>query len=156
PVLTTNTGLTVLQAGSVAITPSRLAAADPDNTPSQLRYTLTSGPAHGTVRKNGSPVTSFTQSEINAGQISYQHDGVGTAADGFTFTVTDGNLTTAPATVGINVQPIVPVITISSFDPTAGTVTFTGDGSTNPNDHLELYPVAIGGGLYVLGHNLTN
>lgn len=156
PVLTTNTGLTVTQGQSAAITSARLAAADPDNTPAQVRYTLTAVPAHGTVRRNGSPVTTFTQAEIDAGQITYQHGGIGTAADGFTFTVGDGTLSTSPATFAITVQPPLPVVTVSGYDPAAGVVTFTGDGSTNLDDHLELFPVAIGGGLYVLGHNLAD
>lgn len=155
PVVTTNTGLTVAQGAAVAITSARLAATDPDNTPTQVRFTVTAAPAHGLVRRSGVPVSTFTQADINAGLVSYQHSGSGMAPDGFTFTVNDGSLTTAPATVSITVLPPEPVVTISGYDPTAGTVTFTGDGSTNLNDRLELFAVDVGGGQYALGHNLT-
>ena len=157
PAVTTNAGLTVIQGLTVAIPPDRLAAIDADNGPAQLTYTVTTAPAHGVVRRNGSPVSTFTQADVDAGLVTYRHDGSAAAPDGFTFVVSDGSLSTAPATVSITVLPNPdPVVTVSGLDPVDGTVTFTGDGGGNVSDHLQLFAVDVGGGQYALGHNLTD
>src|SRR5262249_57362352 len=83
----------------------RLEATDVDNSAAQLTYTVTVGPAHGTLLKGGITVTSFTQADINGGLISYQHDGSETTTDSFTFTVSDGSLATTPATFSVTVRP---------------------------------------------------
>ena len=150
PVLTTNTGVTVNEAGSVAITSAQLAASDVDSTTAQVRFTVTVAPTRGSIRRNGTPVSSFTQAEINNGLMTYQHNGGGSAPDGFTFTVTDGIQTTAAATFAITVQPLgPPPITL---DPQGGIVTFAGK---DDDDHVELFAVDIGGGQFALGHNFV-
>lgn len=157
PVVSTNSGLTVTRSGTVAITAARLAATDPDNTPSQLVFSVTVAPAHGALLLNGSAVNSFTQADINAGLVSYQHDGNAAATDSFTFVVSDGNLSTNPTVVSIDVQSNDgSIIIISDLDLDKGRVTFTGDGGLDLDDHLELFAVDIGGGQYALGHNLTD
>lgn len=157
PVVATNTGLSVVQGAAVTLTPAKLSATDPDNTPAQLTYTVTAPPAHGSLLLNGNPASTFTQADINAGLVQYQHDGSGTAPDGFTFSVSDGTVSTAAATASINVlSSLGSFITVSGFNPTTGTVTFTGDGGGDPNDHLVLFAVDVGGGVFVLGHNLTD
>jgi hypothetical protein len=114
PAVTTNTGLALNQGASAVIPSTDLAATDPGTTPAQLTYTVTTAPAHGSLRKSGSTVTSFTQADLNGGLISYQHDNSKTASDSFTFTVGDGTQTTAPATFSITVTLQPPAVTTNT------------------------------------------
>ncbi len=67
PSIIADNPLSVHVGGTGAITASLLDATDPDNTAAQLTYTVTSGPADGTLLVNGSAQTPFTQADINAG-----------------------------------------------------------------------------------------
>ena len=93
-VLATNTGATVAE-GSTGntITTAMLETTDVDNTDAQLVYTVDSVPANGTLRLNGTALgvnDTFTQADIDAGNLTYDHDGSQTSADSFDFTVDDG------------------------------------------------------------------
>jgi hypothetical protein len=88
--LTNNNLLWANEGESRTVTASLLATSDSDNTPSQLTYHVTAGPSHGSLRKSGAAATAFTQSDINAGLITYHHDGSETASDSFSFAVDDG------------------------------------------------------------------
>ena len=74
--------------------PDRIASTtDVDNTSDQLVYTLDTAPANGTLYNNGVALSaggSFTQADIDAGLITYDHDGSQTSSDAFAFTVDDG------------------------------------------------------------------
>src|SRR5262249_8765233 len=65
----------------------------------------TTAPAHGTLLKNGTAATSFTQDDINNNLISYQHDGGETTTDSFSFTVGDGTATSGTISFNITVTP---------------------------------------------------
>jgi hypothetical protein len=106
PTVTTNTGLTVAEGGSGVITQADLETTDPDNSPDQLTYTATAGPAHGTLLLNGTAATTFTQADINAGNVSYLNNGRVNTSDAFTFTVSDGQLSTASTTFNIVVTTV--------------------------------------------------
>ena len=105
-VLTTNSPLTVAEGATGSISAARLTTTDVDNTPAQLVYTITSGPTNGTLKRSGSATTSFTQADINAGLITYQHNGGETTSDSFAFTVNDGQGTSTSATFNIVVTPV--------------------------------------------------
>ena len=121
PVLTTNTGKTVDEAstGNI-ILQSELETTDPDNTPSELTYTVTVLPTHGTLKLSGSPLTAgstFTQADINSNLLTYDHDGSETTSDLFKFTVSDGNGGNIPETqfdITINPQNDPPVVTTNT------------------------------------------
>jgi subtilisin-like proprotein convertase family protein len=89
-ILAVNAGLTVEQADGATITTAILETTDIDNSPAQLLYAVTAGPAHGTLLVDGIPATLFTQAQINAGAVFYQNDGSLAATDNFDFTVDDG------------------------------------------------------------------
>lgn len=94
PTLTHNLGLLLIQGDSELITAELLSAADDDNTPVQLVYTIITAPVNGELKKSGTALAAsgtFTQADINAGLISYDHNGFNGATDGFTFTLTDGS-----------------------------------------------------------------
>ena len=88
-----NTGATVATGDNVAITAARLAFADVDNTAAELSYTVTDGPASGQLELAGDPgvaITSFTQADLDAGQVVYVHGGGSDTTDSFTFSLSDG------------------------------------------------------------------
>jgi uncharacterized repeat protein (TIGR01451 family) len=116
PVLATNTGLTVDEGGSGAITATHLQVTDADNTAGQLTYTVGTAPTRGSLRRDGVALTNggtYTQADIDAGLLSYAHDGSQTTSDSFTFTVADGaggsiGLTTFAITVNpVNDPPVI-------------------------------------------------
>ena len=96
PVITVNTGLTVNEGGTRVLTNSKLAATDPDNTATQLAYTVSVFPAHGRLERVVSPgvaITSFTQADLNSSTVRYVHDGGETTSDSFSVSLSDGTAT---------------------------------------------------------------
>ena len=93
-VLVANIGINVAE-GSTGntISPALLLTADIDHTPEQLNYTVTAVPAYGMLLLRGSALATsdtFTQADISAGVLTYDHDGTQTSADAFSFSVDDG------------------------------------------------------------------
>jgi Concanavalin A-like lectin/glucanases superfamily/Cadherin-like len=119
-VLSTNSPLSVAPGATATITSSQLRATDADNTASQLTYAITSGPTRGTLRRSGAATTSFTQADIDAGRITYQHNGSATTSDSFSFTVNDGLGTTTSGTFNISITSAPAGLTdnFDSGDPT--------------------------------------
>lgn len=110
PVVTTNTGATVLQGAALTIANTALASTDADNSESILRYTITDLADHGTLTNTNTSHTyllgeSFTQADIDAGYIRYTHDNTTNFSDSFSFTVTDGYATTAAGTFNLTITP---------------------------------------------------
>lgn len=101
PVLAANNGATAIQGGRAIVRNAKLAVTDTDTTALQLVYTVTTPPVHGQLELTTNPgvaITSFTQADINAERLLYQHDGSDPAADSLEFTVSDGAGGTIPAT----------------------------------------------------------
>jgi hypothetical protein len=96
PVFVNDNPLTVLVGGTGIISSSDLSVTDPDNTASQLTYTVTSGPSDGTLLKNSVATTQFTQADINSGLITYRENGTVATSDAISLVVRDpaGNLVT--------------------------------------------------------------
>lgn len=93
PFLITNDTLYVPPAEFNTITQEILEVQDEVNSPEQLTYTIIAAPEHGTLFLAGIPLevgSTFRQSSINFGNVSYLHDGSDTELDHFLFTVTDG------------------------------------------------------------------
>ena len=80
---------------------------DADNpAASSLIYTVSSIPANGSIKLNGSALSAngtFTQADVIAGNVTYLHDGTATTTDSFQFTVSDGTATTATQTFNMEV-----------------------------------------------------
>src|SRR5262249_6730102 len=117
PTVATNAGLIVNGCASRTIGNTKLLVSDPDNTASQLTYSLTVVPTDGTLAKNSTTLAvndTFSQADINNSLISYTHDGGETTSDSFTFTVSDGSGGTLSATTfNITVTPVNDTPTIS-------------------------------------------
>lgn len=109
-VVGTNTGTNVLE-GSVGnvITTAMLQTVDIDNTPAQLVYTVTGVPASGVLRRSGIGLLlngTLTQTDIDAGIITYSHNNSETLTDSFSFTVDDGAGLTSSAAFSFSIIPV--------------------------------------------------
>ncbi|MCB9451234.1 MAG: hypothetical protein H6672_07325 [Anaerolineaceae bacterium] len=92
PVLTANTPVIVATGGMGWFGAGVLETDDPDDDPANLVYTITIPPTQG----NLSLGDSFTQENIDNGELIYTHTGTG--SDSFEFTVSDGETTIGPFT----------------------------------------------------------
>ena len=64
-----------------------------DDSGADLTYTVTALPSNGSVKKNGTALNlneTFTQADIDANNITYEHDGSSTTSDAFNFSLADG------------------------------------------------------------------
>jgi VCBS repeat-containing protein len=100
PVLVSNVGITVSEAGSRLIATSLLSATDADTVADQIVYSILSAPTNGTLfRGSLGQIQTFTQADLNNGRIVYGHNGTKTNSDSFTFTVVNPG-STVPGPVG--------------------------------------------------------
>lgn len=100
--------LTVARGQAVTVTVADLTAADPDDTADQLTYTVSKA-VHGFVENasaTGRPAASFSQADLEAGQIAFRHDGSGTGSASFDVIVADhtGATSGEPRTVHVTVR----------------------------------------------------
>ncbi|WP_176494055.1 VCBS domain-containing protein, partial [Cobetia sp. 5-25-4-2] len=115
-----NNVLTLGEGESSVIDNSLLQAVDSDNTTRQSTFVIKSLPENGNLTLNGKILrvgSSFTQADIDNGLLEYVHDGGETRADDFTFTVSDGPLTTEVATFSIEITPLNDSPEIASTQP---------------------------------------
>ncbi len=102
-----------------------LATSDVDHSTAQLIYTITSSTSNGTIAFGGVSLgvnDTFSQADIDAGFITYDHNGSETSSDSFSFTVDDGTGTTTSATFNITITPVndnTPIITSNGGGNTA-------------------------------------
>jgi hypothetical protein len=89
--------VTISSGDSITISSAMLAATDADDAPADLTYSVTTMSTQGVL--NPGPV--FSQQHIDSGLLQYTHTGSG--SDSFTFTVSDGEKTTASYQFSITV-----------------------------------------------------
>ena len=110
PVMATNDGLTVSEAGSVVVSPKFLSVTDVDNRDSELMFMVTTLPVNGTLLLNRVPLSLkdiFTQADIDREMLEYVHDGSESTVDSFAFVVEDGSGgAIAESTFKISITPI--------------------------------------------------
>jgi sugar lactone lactonase YvrE len=114
PVLVNSAGASVAWGGTAVIGTGALQVSDVDNSTAQLVYALTAAPGAGTLRLSGAVLgvnATFTQADVDAGRVSYVHNGAGGGPDGFSVTVSDGSAGLGPVvmSVGIGSPPIIVV-----------------------------------------------
>ena len=106
PLIVINNPLSLSSGTSALVTNAFLKAEDPDNTASQLIFTLVDQPSFGYLELAGvgilQPGDQFSQDKIDAGYLRYFDYGFATSSDKFRFAVTDGNggLATGTFTIG--------------------------------------------------------
>lgn len=149
PVITVNTGATVLEGGSVVLRPVHLASTDVDDAAATLDFVVTGAPTKGTLFRDlnnngqvdaGEALTTggkFTQGELAAGVVKYaQADTLGNSGtpygtDSFDFVVRDGMENGVVAPSGKFVLTITPVNDAPMLSGVASNPTFTENGA-NP------------------------
>lgn len=118
PILSVNTGDTVMEGGTETIGSSELVVTDVDHSAAQITYSIGTAPAYGRLELTTAPglsVSTFTQADISANRLVYIHDGSETISDSFTFTVGDGAGGSVGATsVTLTITPVNDVPTITS------------------------------------------
>ncbi len=100
--------LTVARGQAVKITVADLTAVDPDDSSASLTYTVSTA-LNGLIEQAAAPnqaVATFTQSDLEAGNIAFRHDGSTARVASFNVVVTDhaGASSGAPATVHVTVR----------------------------------------------------
>ncbi len=146
PVLSKNVLYPTKQATTITISAAYLDFNDVDDLDNAITYQITSAPSKGTLKNNGSTLSvgsTFTQQNINANLLTYQHTAADTIDDVFGFKVYDDDSaesaqanTASPAQFNINIS-----------DCAGGIQTFTADGSfTLPVGCSVLVVKAWGGG----------
>ncbi len=93
PVPVANTGFALPEGGRFTLSTSALQFVDSDQPPSNVVYQVIEPPLNGRLEFVGAPgvaVSVFTQADVDAGLLVYQHDGSDTLADSIRFNVDDG------------------------------------------------------------------
>ncbi|MBM0740212.1 pre-peptidase C-terminal domain-containing protein [Phormidium sp. CLA17] len=129
PVLVTNTGTTISTGSTRVIDATLLRATDAEFVSAAaqdlITFSVASAPTQGTLFLTSTQATTFTQADLNAGRVSYLHNGTSSNSDRFTFTVSDGTTTTAASTfeifvLGVKGPPVLlttnPSLTVNEND----------------------------------------
>ena len=108
PSLAGDMQIEVSKGGSVPITLQDLSALDPDDSAKDLRFSICNV-RNGYLSLASAPrrsVTSFTQADLETGQVSFVHDGRGSGPAAFDIVVADrsGGTSGAPQTVRVAVR----------------------------------------------------
>jgi len=108
PTLSGDMQIEVSKGGSTPVSLQDLNALDPDDNAKDLRFTI-SNVRHGYLALSSAPrrsVTGFTQADLEAGQVTFVHDGRSADAASFDIVVADrsGGTSGAPKTVRVAVR----------------------------------------------------
>uniref|UniRef100_A0A8D2LRD2 Chondroitin sulfate proteoglycan 4 n=2 Tax=Varanus komodoensis TaxID=61221 RepID=A0A8D2LRD2_VARKO len=85
--------LQVLQGSSIALSQEQLNVKDPDSSPEEIKYDILSGSPGGfviNVHDKQTPITQFTQADINAGHLMFIANGTSSAGT-IDLAISDGN-----------------------------------------------------------------
>ncbi|MCW8916435.1 MAG: FG-GAP-like repeat-containing protein [Magnetovibrio sp.] len=101
---------TMTQGGSITLNSgtTHLSATDIDSS-GTFTYTVTSIPTNGTLKLNGTALSAndtFTQAQVDAGNVVYTHAGTSTTEDSFVFAVSDGTTASSPYTFNLEVNAL--------------------------------------------------
>ena len=131
PIIATNS-IAISEGGAVTLGSGDLLAADPDNSPSQLEFTVTdvSGGQFELGTAPGIAIQGFTQSQIDAGEIVFIHDG-NEAAPAYSLTVSDGSIASTSSTATILFSQVndAPRITTNVFAISEGGAVVLNSGN---------------------------
>jgi chondroitin sulfate proteoglycan 4 len=111
--------ISVVQGQTVVIPRENLLTEDPDTSPDGLIYDVISGPSQGRLlfrnetTNNMTPVVRFTQADIDAGHMLYQHYGP-LQPSTFYFRVWDGQFNPVYTVFNIHVLPLALNVTVGA------------------------------------------
>lgn len=138
PSITTNNPLTLNEGGTQQLTTAQLNIGDPDSNVGDISISVSNTPDHGFLALAGdltTPITSFTLTQLQNGDVYYIHDGTENHADSFVFSASDGSDPSANTTFNINITPVNdgPVITVGANIPVN-----EGENVTLTNAHFSV------------------
>ena len=139
PSVTADSTLQAQQNATTVLTASVLDFSDNISSAAQVTYTIVTAPQNGTLLLNGSPTSSFTQAQIDNGDVSYDQTGRFVTSDAFSFTVSDAAGNTTPLEQFQIVIPSPPgtftgVPEILWFNSTTGDVGYDNGADTTWHD----------------------
>lgn len=102
PAIAGDLEIAVTEGGKVVMTTADLNENDPDSSGAALTYTVTAI-EHGKVLVDGKTATSFTQLQLENGEVSFRQDGSAETEASFTVSLSDKSGLTATATVTADV-----------------------------------------------------
>ncbi|MEM6716861.1 MAG: cadherin-like domain-containing protein, partial [Cyanobacteria bacterium P01_C01_bin.147] len=156
--------LTITEGAEITFSAENIAASDPDNEPSELRFNITDVDG-GTFTFQGNPLTedqSFRAADIAFGDLKFQDDGDENPAS-YTVTVLDplgGNAMTA-ANVTLIKENDLPILEVNTFtikegdrlvlndpDPSTGVINLQASDAETPADELIFTFTDINGGTF--------
>jgi VCBS repeat-containing protein len=106
PKLEGDNAVTVSEGLTVVLTTADITVTNPGKSPELMVYTV-SGLSHGTVLVDGVPSNTFTQAQLEAGKVSFLHDGSETTTGSFTVTADfSGDPAETTATINVSVTPV--------------------------------------------------
>lgn len=137
--VTADTGISVDEGASKTIQQGELNITDPDLTPDQVTFTLESAVSEGQLLVNGGAVDNgdtFTQADINDGNVVYVHDGEETAGSlAVSYSVSGpDNADLTGRSLDISVQAIndTPVVSVPGSQTVGEDTTLTLSGVNAP------------------------
>ena len=139
-------GLSVTEGGEREITTALLQFNDVDNDAEDLTYTITDAPDYGKLQKlveetwGDLGTDTFTQADIDAGRVRYQHGGSENLADSFEYSVSDG-ANTVPGSFDVTISqgndaPTATETTSPAPDKEARESGHNDDGSDDAGDTI--------------------
>jgi hypothetical protein len=132
PVLTGDRAFTVAEGAAYTITAADIGYTDPDDVDAGVTFTVSSL-TNGVVQVNGVTATSFTGTQLTAGQVTFLHNGSETTSASFNVSVEDGNedvSTPVAQAVSVTVTPVNDAPTGFNFVADANTIS-SGNGTGN-------------------------
>ncbi len=157
PVLSTSSTLNVqvLAGGSSAITSGILSVTDNTTPPASIQYTVVNSATGSQILLNGISTTTFTQQNINQGQVVYQSAGFTTQSSPLVLSVSDGVNPSFNVTLGTSVSvPFVslpptqtqPALITTTTSGAGGSFGGTGSSPTTPSTTQYISNAIQGGG----------
>ncbi|MDD3019157.1 MAG: cadherin-like domain-containing protein [Comamonas sp.] len=142
PTISGDTAFDVDEGATYTLTTADIDATDSQLAATSLVYKLTSAPGQGQLFRDGNNNglvnsgealalnSTFTQAELSAGTIKYRHGGNEPAAESFALSVSNGQATTAPASVTVTVNQANDAPTLSLTAATNPSFTEGGSAAT--------------------------
>ena len=93
PELVINVATICPKGATVIVTSDTLSSTDYEDLPENIQYTITQSPMHGDLHVGAMELgngDTFTQADIDAGDLSYSHNSIGMDPDQFNFDLMDG------------------------------------------------------------------
>ncbi|KAG8535213.1 hypothetical protein GDO81_029167, partial [Engystomops pustulosus] len=148
PTVKTLENLVVEEGKPVKIDKEKLKVVHEDNTPSEIVFSVVTPPSHGFLRKfettkgyfpdDPKSITTFTQQDINQGNIQYVQTVAGQVQDNFTLDVTNGVREISAMTMSIDIIPILIPLEIQNITVREGaSKALTQDYLRVPNKHFQ-------------------